>query len=103
MLAATAVELAGPAFAALSSWSADTDMCTAWLGIKCDATGLVSEVNLPNMGLAGTLPPEWSALSSLQVISLPGNRLVSQTGVDAHAAAMCDDKHLLVRGCTLIS
>jgi hypothetical protein len=37
----------------LSSWTAGTDHCSSWKGVKCDkVTGLVKELELDEMGLA---------------------------------------------------
>jgi hypothetical protein len=82
VLLATGNALAGPSAAALESWSQDTDMCSAWLGIKCNAAGLVTDISLPGKKLAGTLPSGWSALKSLKVIALQQNQLVSVARLD---------------------
>jgi hypothetical protein len=73
---ATGSDLAGPSAAALESWSDQTDMCSEWLGIKCNDVGLVTDISLPGKNLAGTLPSGWSALKSLKVIALQQNQLV---------------------------
>jgi hypothetical protein len=77
VLLATGNALAGPSAAALESWTEDSDMCSAWLGIKCNDAGLVTDISLPGKNLAGTLPSGWSALKSLKIIALQQNQLVS--------------------------
>lgn len=58
--------------------SEETSVCD-WEGISCrvalndDDTHYVTEINLPNSGLSGTLPPQLGQLEHLQVLNLRGN------------------------------
>eukprot|EP00775_Hariotina_reticulata_P008637 gene8637-8818_t len=79
VLVQSKARLAGAAsIPALDSWRADGDMCSTFVGVTCDpwgGTGLVDTINLPNLGLAGELPPSWAKLTSLATISLHNNQL----------------------------
>lgn len=46
-----------------------------FLGFKCDATGLLTSINLADKGLVGTLPPEVGLLSGLTSLYLNLNDL----------------------------
>lgn len=43
-----------------------------WKGITC-SNGAITQLALPNLGLAGTLPPQLAALRSLVQLDLSGN------------------------------
>lgn len=65
-----------------SSWVEGNSVCN-FAGIKCDSNGLVSEINLPNQNLAGTVPFDAiCSLQSLQKISLGSNSLSGSIGED---------------------
>lgn len=51
-----------------AGWVTTNTPCT-WFGVTCQA-GHVSEVNLPNNNLAGSLPAQLSELTHLQVLNL---------------------------------
>ncbi|KAI4977767.1 hypothetical protein ZWY2020_014321 [Hordeum vulgare] len=66
--------LVGPG--AVYSWSIANSTCS-WFGVTCDAAGHVSELNLPNAGLHGTLHAFYSAaFQNLIVLNLNNNNLV---------------------------
>lgn len=69
---------ADPHNAALTSWNASTDPCTAsWLGVTC-LRSRVSRLILENLRLRGSLPPSLSSLIQLRVLSLKKNGLSGQ-------------------------
>ncbi len=57
-------------------WLSPGDPCT-WTGITCDA-GRITQLALPENGLAGTLPTELGLLAYLTRLDLSGNRLSGQ-------------------------
>ncbi|KAH7424350.1 hypothetical protein KP509_11G003900 [Ceratopteris richardii] len=58
----------------LADWQASRTNCCDWTGVTCDgSTGRVVRLKLPNQDLQGTLSPDLSALSSLQVLILDNN------------------------------
>ncbi|KAG2403333.1 MDIS1-interacting receptor like kinase [Vigna angularis] len=60
--------------ASLSSWTANTS-CN-WLGIACDHSNHVSQINLPNIGLRGTLEYlNFSMLTNIHILNLSNNSL----------------------------
>lgn len=51
---------------------------TPWKGVQCSAEGQVVALQLPGLGLAGTLPPGLlAALPALQRLDLSGNALTA--------------------------
>ncbi|KAF7804228.1 receptor protein kinase TMK1-like [Senna tora] len=64
--------------ALVDSWTGNNPCEGPWLGMKCDANGKVTMINLPNFNLNGTLSPRVANMSSLVAIRLAGNHL---TGV----------------------
>ncbi|KAF7818847.1 receptor protein kinase TMK1-like [Senna tora] len=62
----------------VDSWSGNDPCNGPWLGLKCDATGKVSMINLPKFNLNGTLSPSVANLGSLVEIKLGGNNLNGQ-------------------------
>ncbi|KAG7668202.1 putative Serine/threonine-protein kinase CTR1 [Nannochloris sp. 'desiccata'] len=65
---------------ALSSWVPGPTPCGVFDGIGCDNAGLVRNMSLTNLGMAGTLSDALTdpALATLQYVDLEGNKL---TGV----------------------
>ncbi len=62
----------------LSSWNPNSDVCTSWEGITCNAAGNVTTINLENKGLQGQLPLDeslWTNLNSLENINLAKNEI----------------------------
>ncbi|KAE8777486.1 LRR receptor-like serine/threonine-protein kinase FLS2 [Hordeum vulgare] len=60
----------------LSSWSITNSTCS-WFGVTCDAAGHVTELQLHNAGLHGTLHAFYSAaLQNLTLLDLYNNNLV---------------------------
>uniref|UniRef100_A0A175YHS8 Protein kinase domain-containing protein n=1 Tax=Daucus carota subsp. sativus TaxID=79200 RepID=A0A175YHS8_DAUCS len=53
------------------------DPCTPWLGLTCNG-GNITVINFQKMGLAGTISPNFSSITSLQRLILSNNNL---TGV----------------------
>ncbi|XP_054818602.1 receptor protein kinase TMK1-like [Prosopis cineraria] len=62
----------------VESWSGNDPCKGPWLGLKCDASGKVSMINLPNFKVNGTLSPSLANLGSLVEIRLEGNNLGGQ-------------------------
>ncbi|PIN15697.1 Non-specific serine/threonine protein kinase [Handroanthus impetiginosus] len=50
------------------------DPCADWFGISCN-NGTITIVNFYNMGLTGTISPEFASLKSLQRLVLSNNKL----------------------------
>ncbi|KAJ4843078.1 hypothetical protein Tsubulata_042024, partial [Turnera subulata] len=62
-----------PHNALASNWSSTTPVCS-WIGISCDPIRpRVTNLNLSNMGLQGTIPPHIANLSFLAVLDLSNN------------------------------
>ncbi|KAJ1379065.1 Protein kinase domain [Sesbania bispinosa] len=59
----------------VESWTGNDPCKGLWLGIKCNANGKVSLINLPHFNLSGTLSPSVANLGSLVEIRLGGNKL----------------------------
>lgn len=55
------------------SWKGN-DPCTDWFGITCNG-GNITIVNFQNMGLNGTISPEFASIKSLQRLILADNNL----------------------------
>lgn len=55
-----------------AAWQQGTDPCDGWKGVSCSG-GAVTQVALPGLGLAGTLPAALASLASLQRLDLSGN------------------------------
>ena len=62
------------------NWSEDIPIYD-WDGVVADTDERVARLNLPEMGLAGTIPPELGSLSNLTDLYLGGNQL---TGTIPH-------------------
>lgn len=59
----------------VDSWSGNSPCEGPWLGIKCNADGKVSMIDLPRFNLSGTLSPSVANLGSLVEIRLGGNHI----------------------------
>jgi hypothetical protein len=60
------------------NWRTGTPVCTGWVGITCNAQGLVTGINLMSKGLTGQLPLDeelWSSLITLENLNLYDNQL----------------------------
>ncbi|KAL5991358.1 hypothetical protein ACLOJK_012265 [Asimina triloba] len=59
------------------NWSPSTPVCSAWMGVACDANqSRVISVRLPGVGLVGSIPPNTlGKLDALRVLSLRSNLL----------------------------
>ncbi|KAM7255671.1 hypothetical protein ACFE04_008569 [Oxalis oulophora] len=59
------------------NWSNDSDMCSNWTGVTCDADhSKVVALRLPGMGFHGAIPPgTLSRLSGIQILSLRSNNI----------------------------
>ncbi|XP_071701803.1 receptor protein kinase TMK1-like [Rutidosis leptorrhynchoides] len=51
------------------------DPCSSWLGITCNNNGNITVINLPKMGLTGTISPSFATIKSLQRLILASNNL----------------------------
>ncbi|KAL7163335.1 hypothetical protein ACSBR2_039433 [Camellia fascicularis] len=56
-----------------TNWKGN-DPCAAWLGISC-SEGNITVVNFQKMGLTGTISPNFSSITSLQILILANNNL----------------------------
>ena len=57
------------------NWTAGTSVCT-WFGVTCDSPhNRVTHLDLSDMGLGGSIPPEIGNLSFLVSLNLSGNSL----------------------------
>ncbi|KAG6477259.1 receptor protein kinase TMK1-like [Zingiber officinale] len=59
------------------SWSPSSDPCSSWTGITCSG-GRVTAIQVGNMSLAGSLPPEVRNLTGLVRLELQHNRLAGK-------------------------
>lgn len=59
----------------VDSWSGNNPCEGPWLGIKCNADGKVSMINLPRFNLSGSLSSSVANLGSLVEIRLEGNHI----------------------------
>ncbi|KAK9074906.1 hypothetical protein SSX86_003225 [Deinandra increscens subsp. villosa] len=50
------------------------DPCSPWIGITCNGAN-ITVINFKNMGLTGSVSPEFSSINSLQRLLLAGNNL----------------------------
>ncbi|GAB4834050.1 hypothetical protein Ancab_032303 [Ancistrocladus abbreviatus] len=62
----------------INSWSGDDPCGGAWLGLTCDSNQQITVINLPNLGLNGTLSPSIAKLGSLTKIILRNNNITGQ-------------------------
>ncbi|CAN0847526.1 Receptor-like kinase TMK3 [Linum grandiflorum] len=58
----------------VSSWTGN-DPCSSWLGVRCNPSGKVDSIVLPNYNLSGTLSPSVGKLASLSLIRLESNNI----------------------------
>ncbi len=63
----------GAEWTSSEGWLVDIDPCQ-WFGVTC-VNGHVTEVHLPNNGLAGTLPAELVGVTHVQILDLSDNAL----------------------------
>ena len=61
-----------------TNWRDSAAPLAQWFGVKADADGRVTEIDLSGNGLVGTLPPRIGALIHLELLDLSGNDLVGQ-------------------------
>ncbi|CAI9784718.1 unnamed protein product [Fraxinus pennsylvanica] len=58
----------------VKNWSINASVCS-WIGVTCNSRHhRVAELNLANMGLTGSIPPQLGNLSFLIYLNLSGNR-----------------------------
>uniref|UniRef100_A0A1D1YFU9 Putative LRR receptor-like serine/threonine-protein kinase At5g10290 n=1 Tax=Anthurium amnicola TaxID=1678845 RepID=A0A1D1YFU9_9ARAE len=62
----------------LTDWNTNQVNPCTWNSIICDKDNNVISVTLSSMGFTGTLSPKIGVLSSLNVLSLPGNKITGQ-------------------------
>ncbi|XP_060172794.1 LRR receptor-like serine/threonine-protein kinase GSO1 [Lycium barbarum] len=55
------------------NWSSDTSICH-WAGVTCSTSQRVTGLNISNMGITGTVPPQLGNLSFLVSLDLQGNK-----------------------------
>ncbi|KAJ8539270.1 hypothetical protein K7X08_013522 [Anisodus acutangulus] len=56
-----------------NNWSSDTSICN-WAGVTCSIGQRVTGLNISNMDLTGTIPPQLGNLSFLVSLDLQGNK-----------------------------
>ncbi|XP_027091699.1 uncharacterized protein [Coffea arabica] len=60
----------------LSSWSSSANLCSNWVGIRCNKAGRISGINITSSGIRGTLGHlNFSSLPHLTTIDLSQNAL----------------------------
>jgi len=59
----------------LKNWMDDSTFLCDFTGVTCDNKFHVTEINLPNYGLRGTIPPEIGFLTYLEVLDVSDNEL----------------------------
>ncbi|KAJ7947134.1 Receptor-like protein kinase [Quillaja saponaria] len=70
----SSISLKDPHNLLAESWSTNTPFCT-WIGVTCGTRHQrVRTLNLSNMGLSGTIPPQLGNLSFLVDLDLTGNK-----------------------------
>jgi len=57
-----------------NKWGTSSTECN-WFGIKCDADGNISELDLQNNALNGVIPPEIELLANIETIDLSSNSI----------------------------
>ena len=60
-----------------TNWSTDTPI-SQWHGVTTDASGRVTELNLPENGLTGPIPPALGNLANLEELYLYENGLTGR-------------------------
>ena len=64
-----------------TDWLSNCDPCglepgnDPWFGLTCNAVGQVTDINLPNNNLSGTLPTSLSGLTALESLKLRNNNV----------------------------
>ncbi|GJP32362.1 hypothetical protein CLOM_g16958 [Closterium sp. NIES-68] len=56
-------------------WSSDNPDCRTALGISCDSSGMITDINLWSMNLRGSIPDSISNLRKLRFLELSVNQL----------------------------
>ena len=70
--------IADPFSILANNWSIDTSACV-WIGVSCDShTQRVTALNISNMGLTGTIPPQLGNLSFLVSLDVRNNNFHGQ-------------------------
>ena len=59
-----------------TNWRDSAAPLAQWFGVKADADGRITEIDLSGNGLVGPLPPRLGALIHLELLDLSGNELV---------------------------
>lgn len=59
----------------VQSWSGNDPCHESWIGVGCDPSGRIININLPNSNLSGALSPSMADLDSLTHINLGSNNL----------------------------
>merc|ERR1712151_414943 len=57
-----------------NKWGTSSTECN-WFGVKCDADGNISELDLQNNALNGVIPPEIELLANIETIDLSSNSI----------------------------
>ena len=73
-LAALYAATGGPGWANSTNWETSAPL-GEWYGVTTDASGRVTELNLINNGLTGSIPPALEELANLEVLHLQRNNL----------------------------
>jgi hypothetical protein len=64
------------AYGLATGWGGNSDSVCSWVGVSCDASGLVSTIERDNSGLSGSIIPEIGLLgSSLTILDMGENSI----------------------------
>ena len=92
-------EIGGPGWKEADGWLSDFTPCV-WFGVTC-SEGTVIELNLPDNGLSGSIPPEISQLTNLSVLNLGFNQLSGP--IPPELGSLSALRHLTLAGNTRLS
>ncbi|CAI5498435.1 unnamed protein product, partial [Closterium sp. Naga37s-1] len=59
----------------LSGWEGDSPDCSSAKGLRCDSSGMITFMEVSQIGLTGPIPPSIGALTNLEHLSFWNNRL----------------------------
>ena len=83
----------GPNWANNTNWLSDAPMCE-WHGVATDSNGRVTDLDLGDNRLNGTIPAELSSLSRLSLLNLGENRLSGLIPAELGALSKLRELHL---------